>query len=612
MPVTFYATNNFTGNGTTTTWNINFADGYLSTADVKARYVDNTGAFVDIAITSVVGNVVTISPAQPAGRVFSIYRDTQKSQPLVDFADGAILNETNLDVLATQAVMVAAEASDLANGLVGVSYGAQADADAALAASSSAAASAAAAQVSAAAAQSAATAAQTSAGNAVATANTANSNASAAVSTANTANTNASTALTTANNASTTANTALTTANSANSTAGTALSTANTASTNASNAVTTANSANSTASTANTNATNAVSTANNALSVANGIDAKATTALNNSNNAVTTANAAAATANAIDGKAQTALDNSNSAVTTANAASTTANNAAAAVAGKADLASPVFTGDPKAPTPATSDNDTSIATTAFVKAAIAANPSGFSSIVQKTFVTSQSYTLGANVKFLLVDVIGAGGGAGGQASSAPAAGSIKVMPPGSRGAHIRVLIDLVAAGLVGSTVSITVSAGGGGTTGTGSTGGSTLVSIGAKSISAGGGAGGNGGGFMTLSSFPAQFSFTNAQPSFSINGFTAGTYSVLPDLWDNRAGSVAGIWLAAAQTDSAVLDTQGLSTEYGNAAIKTVISNQPVGAGYGYGGCLVAQNSSFPTVTGGSGGAGAAFITEYS
>lgn len=35
---------------------------------------------------------------------------------------------------------------------------------------------------------------------------------------------------------------------------------------------------------------------------------------------------------------------------------------------KADLASPTFTGDPKAPTPATADNDTSIATTAYVKA----------------------------------------------------------------------------------------------------------------------------------------------------------------------------------------------------------------------------------------------------
>jgi hypothetical protein len=40
----------------------------------------------------------------------------------------------------------------------------------------------------------------------------------------------------------------------------------------------------------------------------------------------------------------------------------------AADALKAPLASPVFTGDPQAPTPATADSDTSIATTAFVKA----------------------------------------------------------------------------------------------------------------------------------------------------------------------------------------------------------------------------------------------------
>jgi hypothetical protein len=39
---------------------------------------------------------------------------------------------------------------------------------------------------------------------------------------------------------------------------------------------------------------------------------------------------------------------------------------------RAPLASPVFTGDPKAPTPTAGDNDTSIATTAFVTAAVAA------------------------------------------------------------------------------------------------------------------------------------------------------------------------------------------------------------------------------------------------
>jgi len=42
------------------------------------------------------------------------------------------------------------------------------------------------------------------------------------------------------------------------------------------------------------------------------------------------------------------------------------------ISGKANIASPTFTGDPKAPTPTAGDNDTSIATTAFVTTAISA------------------------------------------------------------------------------------------------------------------------------------------------------------------------------------------------------------------------------------------------
>jgi Chaperone of endosialidase/Collagen triple helix repeat (20 copies) len=43
----------------------------------------------------------------------------------------------------------------------------------------------------------------------------------------------------------------------------------------------------------------------------------------------------------------------------------------ATISAYAPLASPIFTGDPKAPTPATADNDTSIATTAYVKSNLA-------------------------------------------------------------------------------------------------------------------------------------------------------------------------------------------------------------------------------------------------
>jgi len=49
-----------------------------------------------------------------------------------------------------------------------------------------------------------------------------------------------------------------------------------------------------------------------------------------------------------------------------------------AIGNKADIFSPTFTGDPKAPTPATADNDTSIATTAFVKAQNYLVPGGLS------------------------------------------------------------------------------------------------------------------------------------------------------------------------------------------------------------------------------------------
>lgn len=48
------------------------------------------------------------------------------------------------------------------------------------------------------------------------------------------------------------------------------------------------------------------------------------------------------------------------------------NNIATAIATKADTSSPSFTGNPTAPTPSAGDNDTSIATTAFVQAALQA------------------------------------------------------------------------------------------------------------------------------------------------------------------------------------------------------------------------------------------------
>jgi hypothetical protein len=56
----------------------------------------------------------------------------------------------------------------------------------------------------------------------------------------------------------------------------------------------------------------------------------------------------------------------------------------AADALKANLVSPTFTGDPKAPTPLAGDNDTSIATTAFVQAALSGSVAGVASFNTRT------------------------------------------------------------------------------------------------------------------------------------------------------------------------------------------------------------------------------------
>jgi hypothetical protein len=104
--------NTFTGNGITTSWNINFSGGYLDTSSVKAYTKSPVGVVTTVALTWVGPNTVDITPAVPSGHILTIYRDTPKSGPVVDFNDGAIINETNLDKLAKQSVFVSAEVMD--------------------------------------------------------------------------------------------------------------------------------------------------------------------------------------------------------------------------------------------------------------------------------------------------------------------------------------------------------------------------------------------------------------------------------------------------------------------------------------------------------------------
>lgn len=105
----------YDADGTTTVWDFSFASGYIDKSHVKAFYLDINGARTDVTVTlgMFIGDFqLSITPALAVGNELTIYRDTPKDAPLVNFADKAVVTEAALDLMATQAVFVAAEASD--------------------------------------------------------------------------------------------------------------------------------------------------------------------------------------------------------------------------------------------------------------------------------------------------------------------------------------------------------------------------------------------------------------------------------------------------------------------------------------------------------------------
>lgn len=100
--------------GVTTQWEFNFAGGYIDPAHVKA-YVLRDGGRTDLTVMPdmlIDEFILQISPALAAGGEITIYRDTPRDLPLVDFQDRGAINELSLDTNAKQAVFVAAEVSD--------------------------------------------------------------------------------------------------------------------------------------------------------------------------------------------------------------------------------------------------------------------------------------------------------------------------------------------------------------------------------------------------------------------------------------------------------------------------------------------------------------------
>lgn len=106
--------------GTNTIWDFSFADGYLDPSHVKAYTTDSIGLRTDIVVTPLmlIGEFqLQITPALADDLVLTIYRDTPKNAPLVNFADESGFSEIALDTNARQSIMVAAEAIDTVNAL---------------------------------------------------------------------------------------------------------------------------------------------------------------------------------------------------------------------------------------------------------------------------------------------------------------------------------------------------------------------------------------------------------------------------------------------------------------------------------------------------------------
>lgn len=110
--------NEFPGTGTPapTVVDFAFAGGYISPAHVKAE-IFNPATYLRTPVTVTDDNFVTdyrlsLPVVVPTGSVLRVYRDTPKDQPLVDFTNGARIAENNLDLVARQAVFVAAESAD--------------------------------------------------------------------------------------------------------------------------------------------------------------------------------------------------------------------------------------------------------------------------------------------------------------------------------------------------------------------------------------------------------------------------------------------------------------------------------------------------------------------
>jgi hypothetical protein len=105
----------YTGNGSTTNYAFSFP--YLDASHIKVRV---NGVLT--SYTYLNSSTVTISPAPEAGALIDIRRETPKDNPPVDFTDGSVLLESDLDLATRFNLYCTQETEDTANASIALDY----------------------------------------------------------------------------------------------------------------------------------------------------------------------------------------------------------------------------------------------------------------------------------------------------------------------------------------------------------------------------------------------------------------------------------------------------------------------------------------------------------
>jgi hypothetical protein len=319
--------------------------------------------------------------------------------------------------------------------------------------------------------------------------------------------------------------------------------------------------------------------------------------------------------------------------------------------------SPTLTGNPQAPTPAVDDNDTSIATTAFVTTALLSKSTSIDIQTFGSATTSGSFTWSkpAGAKMVHVRAYGAGGGGcggacaatgslrGGGAGGGGGAASYFIIPADELDSTVAVAVGLGGAGSAGrSTIGSSSTANAGtpssfgnyrafnGNGGTSTTGGGgfsgTLFNILNAGSSGSGGASSNGTGAAGNGNNGGQFNATGggggagstggattAQAGGAggsrLNGTVPSSYTV------TIAGGAGGTALFVAATNGTNGDVAYASgTGGGGGFYRTAAASGNGGNGgwpSGGGGGGGASDDGFLSGTGGNGANGVVIVTTY-